>query len=124
MSALVFPNDGPVVTGMNSVYVSIRKLVSFHQHEIGHGCIHFRSGKGEAVLFFSPEKMVDAFFLDDAGRSSGNSAWQILGRSLEQQSYRISVFTVSPENMGFWSLLNHAKPSGPPLRVSPRNCPG
>ncbi|TWI74339.1 hypothetical protein LZ24_00942 [Desulfobotulus alkaliphilus] len=117
MAEFLFPNDTALVTGMNSYYISLKRLIEHYQGEVGCGCVYFRSTSGEALLFFDEKKIMDSVFSDGNGRSTGMAAAELLKASMVVQKYRVSVYGIDANALNYWISLIHAIPMAKPVTL-------
>ncbi|TYT75398.1 hypothetical protein [Desulfobotulus mexicanus] len=117
MAEFLFPNDTALVTGMNSYYISLKRLIEHYQGEAGCGCLHFRSTSAEALLFFDEKKIMDSVFSDGNGRSTGPAAVELLKASIAVQKYRVSVYGIDAKALEYWISMIHAIPMSKPVSL-------
>lgn len=118
MAEILFPNDAPMVTGMNSCYLSLKRMLDYYRGDVGCGCIYFRDDMAEALLFFNKERLQSAIFLDQNGKSTGAAAMEILNREMVTRHFKVSVYAVRSDALVYWGSLIHVQPLGMPITLS------
>jgi hypothetical protein len=106
---VVFPEDKPVIRGLQACYVDSAKLVQYYQQQVGSGCIHFQTANGEGVLFFGPDAVVNSHFSDGNLDLDGQAAADRLFQPGPSEDMQIHVYEIPADQHAFWSQMQSAK---------------
>ncbi|MFZ7126794.1 MAG: hypothetical protein ACOWWM_11640 [Desulfobacterales bacterium] len=106
---IITPKEKPVVQKLNSYYIRIPKLIEHFQGEIGSGVVHFTSAMAEGMIFFDKDELLNGALHGRQTSLTGSEAVQTLLNVDETASYSLSVYSISPDEIYFWSSIPDAK---------------
>lgn len=104
----VFPEDKPIISGLQTYYVTIPKLIEYYKDHVPSGCIFFSSEEAHGVLFFKDRCVINGFFRSDDQVMSGDSTIDHLLRASEEHDLSIDVLEIVPDQIAFWSGIQGA----------------
>ncbi|MBI5580339.1 MAG: hypothetical protein HY895_14395 [Deltaproteobacteria bacterium] len=107
---LIIPTYQPIVEGLNSYYLNVRKFFEHHQRELGTCGIHLKSPRIEGIVYFDSGQFLSATCLTNTGTISGKEAIEWLTSAVEKHNFSVSVYQIDPEMIFFWANALHAKP--------------
>jgi hypothetical protein len=106
----IIPTYQPIIEGLNSYYLNVRKFFEHHQRELGTCGIHMKSPLIEGIVYFDSGQFLSAICLTNAGTISGKEAIERLMSAVEKGNFSVSVYQIDPEMIFFWANALHAKP--------------
>jgi TATA-box binding protein (TBP) (component of TFIID and TFIIIB) len=106
---LIIPRHQPVIAGLNSYYLNIRKFFEHYQRELGTFGIHMKSPLLEGMIYFDSGQFLSAICLTNGETISGNKAIEKLTSAVEKSNFSISVYQIDPSTIFFWSNTLSAK---------------
>jgi hypothetical protein len=105
----VFPEDKPVILGIQSCYVDTPKLIQHYQTQVPSGCIHFQGQKADGVLFFKNQSMINGLFKQGDQMLTGQKAVDHMVQACAESQLSIDVLEISSEQMTFWAGVQSAE---------------
>ncbi|MBW1785313.1 MAG: hypothetical protein JRK53_01650 [Deltaproteobacteria bacterium] len=105
---VIVPRERPVMTGLNSFYLDIERLLEHYQGEIGAGAIHFLSPNAEAVFFFDKDDILGGAYQGREEEGNGKQAWTNMLKVSKVGSFAVDIYEIDPEKVYFWANI----PSG------------
>jgi hypothetical protein len=107
---MVIPNQPPIVEGLNSYYLNVRKFFEHQQSELGCCGIHLKSPHMETMVYFDSGQLLSATCRTNAGSVTGEEAMQQLMSAVEKHNFTVSVYQIDPDMIYFWANALHATP--------------
>lgn len=107
---MVIPNQPPIVGGLNSYYLNVRKFFEHQQSELGSCGIHLKSPHMEAMVYFDSGQLLSATCQTIAGAVTDEEAMQQLLSAVEKHNFTVSVYQIDPDMIHFWANAMHATP--------------
>jgi hypothetical protein len=107
---LLIPKHQPLISGLNSYYLNVRKFFEHHQRELGTFGIHMKSPLIEGIAYFDSGQFISAICLTTSGAAFGEDAIERLMLAVEKSNFSVSVYQIDPEMIFFWANALHAKP--------------
>ena len=107
---IITPKDTPVITGLNSFYLNIERLIEHYRGELGSGCVHFISNTNQGVLFFDETELIGGAIENRDGQSSGPQSVERIIDAIQGNNFRVSVYHIGPDIIHFWASLPGATP--------------
>ncbi|MGD9211744.1 MAG: hypothetical protein PVI90_13240 [Desulfobacteraceae bacterium] len=105
----VIPKGKPVLTNLNTYYLNIKNLIEHFQGELGSGGIFFSSTAGKGVLFFDEFDVVNGYIQNRDGELVGQSAIEFLLDPPAGYNYLVSIHSMEPEDVYFWTQISTAQ---------------
>ena len=105
---IIIPKERPVMTGLNSFYLDIERLLEHFQGEIGAGAIHFLSPGTEAVFFFDKDDILGGAYQSGKGTGNGRQAWTHMLSISKTGNFAVDIYEIDPAKIYFWANI----PSG------------
>jgi hypothetical protein len=106
---LVVPKEKPIIAGLNTYYLNIKRLLEHCQGEVGAGGIFFRAVDSQGVIFFDQGDVLNAYLRDRKVEESGDSAVERLINIGSDRNFTVDIYQFSPEDVYFWSSLPTAE---------------
>lgn len=106
----VIPNQMPVLEGLNSHYLNIRRFFEHFRGETGSFGIHMKSTLIEGIVYLDSGSIVNALCRSNSTAASGDGAVSKLMEAAEKQNFQVSVYQVDPDLIFFWANSLNAKP--------------
>ena len=107
---VVIPKDKPVISGMNSYYLDIDRLIEHFNGEFESGGILFQAPSASGVIFFDDHIPLSGVFESKTTTVTGADAIQHLVEHAPNANFSVSVYHVDPDMVHFWANLADAKP--------------
>ncbi len=107
---VVIPKNKPVITGMNSYYLKIDKLIDHFNGECESGCILFEAPSATGAIFFDDHIPLSGRFESKTADLIGVEAIEYLITEGEKSNFLVSVFEIGSDMIHFWANLADAKP--------------
>ncbi|MFH1984490.1 MAG: hypothetical protein ABIL58_21820 [Pseudomonadota bacterium] len=107
---VVIPKDKPVISGMNSYYLNINRLIEHFNGEFESGGILFQSPAATGVIFFDDHIPLSGIFESKATTVKGPDAIQHLIDHAPNSNFNVSVFHIDSDMVHFWANLAEATP--------------
>lgn len=106
---VIIPKDKPVITGMNSFYLNIHRLIEHFNGEFESGGILFQSPTGNGVVFFDDHVPLSGVFESKNDTIIGQDAIQHLVDNASSANFSVSVYHIDSDMVHFWANLVNAK---------------
>lgn len=107
---VVIPKDKPVISGMNSYYLDIDRLIEHFNGEFECGGILFQAPSAIGVIFFDDHIPLSGVFESKTTTVKGADAIQHLIEHAPNANFNVSVYHVESDMVHFWANLADAKP--------------
>lgn len=118
MTEFLFPNDAPIILGMNSYYLDFDQLFEYYQKSLGAGCVFSKNMTSGNIIFFDSDSCIDYAFYDENGLSVGYPPLVELKKNFQKNDFRVSVYALPPETIYYWSSLLHVEKYLDPILLS------
>ena len=105
---VVIPKDKPIITGMNSYYLDIERLVEHYNGEMASGIIFFHSNTAEGAIFFDDHIPLTGVYESNADSLDGPDAIRYLTANSSSHNFSVSVYGVTPDMVHYWANLTTA----------------
>ncbi len=106
----VIPQLQPVIEGLDSYYLNVRKFFEHHQRELGTFGIHMKSPRAEGMVYFDSGQFLSAIWLKNGETVFGEDAFARLMAGVEKSNFSVSVYQIDPEMIFFWANALQAHP--------------
>ncbi len=107
---IILPKEKPVIQGLNTYYLNVRRLIEHCQGELGCGGVHFHSASGEGVIFFDKDDILNGLFQGkDGDLLKGKTAVEKLLATVDEFNFTVNVYTIEPEKAYFWANIPSAE---------------
>jgi len=106
---IVIPRNRPVIQGLNSFYINIKRFVEHFSGEVATAGIHFISSRAEGVVFIDDYTVLNGIYTDKAGTLSGVEAVDFIAKNVGENNFEVSVYEIEPEYIHYWSNLPNAE---------------
>ena len=107
---VILPRERPVIQGLNSYYLDVRRLFEHYQGELGSGAVHFHSPSSEGVVFFDKDELLSGIFQGKDGEPvKGGDAVDKLIDLVEEQNFTLSVYAIDLDKVYFWANIPAAE---------------
>jgi hypothetical protein len=104
----IFPEDKSLISGLQTCYVTIPKLIEYYKKHVSSGCICFRGEEAEGVLFFKDQCVINGFFRKGDKVISGEKGIDRLYQASVEYDFSIDVLEIVPDQILFWSGIQAA----------------
>ncbi|MDL2286232.1 hypothetical protein LJC24_02170 [Desulfococcaceae bacterium OttesenSCG-928-F15] len=118
MIEFLYPNDAPIILGMNSHFIEFDRLFEYYQKVFGSGCIVFKNSTSETVVFFNKDSYIDCASHNEKGFYVGFSSIVDLKNNFQDKNFRVSVYAIPIDTIPYWCSLLHAEKFASPLLIS------
>lgn len=105
---IIAPKEKQVLSGLNSYYLNIKKLVEHYQGEVGTGGIYLRSAAAKAVIFFDDENILNVYFENKKILLEGKEALKTLNQA--KYNFIVDIYELDSDKVYFWAGLPAARP--------------
>ena len=106
----VIPKNKPLITGMNSYYLKIDRLIEHFNGECESGCILFEAPSAIGTIFFDDHIPLSGSFESKSAQFMGMEAIQHLISEGDKSNFLVSVFEIDSDMVLYWANLAYAKP--------------
>jgi hypothetical protein len=107
---LLLPQHQPIIEGLNSYYLNVRKFFEHHHRELGTFGIHMKSPRFEGMVYFDSGQFISAICLNGGQSFFGEDAFERLMSAVEKYNFSVSVYAINPEMIFFWANALQAQP--------------
>lgn len=107
---LVIPHHRPIIEGLDSYYLNVRKFFEHHQRELGTFGIHMKSPRVEGMVYFDSGQFLSAICLQSGETNFGEDAFARLMAATEKFNLSVSVYQLDPDMIFFWANALQAQP--------------
>ncbi|MCD6389549.1 MAG: hypothetical protein J7L69_09055 [Desulfobulbaceae bacterium] len=104
---IIIPKEKPVLSGLNSYYLKIEKLVEHFQGQIGTGAIFFRSQTVQAIIFFDQDNILNVYFQNKTKSLQGKEALNTLSKAA--YNFIVEIYELDPDRIHFWANMPAAQ---------------
>ncbi|MFH1981698.1 MAG: hypothetical protein ABIL58_07635 [Pseudomonadota bacterium] len=102
---MIVPRETPKITGLNSYFLELDRLVAHMQREIGSGSIYCRSIAQEIMIHFSPVEVVNCLCQDGRQPLRRPLALGAAIEALGRRNFQVSVHYLDLNAVYFWSQI-------------------
>lgn len=107
---IILPKEKPVIQGLNTYYLDVKRLIEHCQGELGCGGVHFHSVTGEGVIFFDKDDVLNGLYKGkDGDLLKGNEAVDKLLAIVDEFNFTLNVYSIEPEKAYFWANIPSAE---------------
>ncbi len=107
---IILPKEKPVIQGLNTYYLNVRRLIEHCQGELGCGGIHFHSVSGEGVIFFDKDDILNGLYQGkEGGLLKGQEAIEKMLSTVDEFNFTLNVYSIEPEKAYFWANIPSAE---------------
>jgi hypothetical protein len=107
---VVIPTDKPVITGMNSYYLRVDRLIEHYNGECASGGILFQSPTANGIVFFDDHIPLSGIFETKSETFVGAAAIERILERVSTSNFRVSVFDIDSDMILYWANMANAKP--------------
>ena len=104
------PKDNPVITGMNSYYLDVERLVDHYNGELESGVVYFHATTSEGAIFFDDHIPLTGVYESKTEKLEGDAAIGHLTDQAASQNFGVSIYRIAPDMVHYWANLSTATP--------------
>jgi len=107
---IILPKEKPIIQGLNSYYLDVRKLFEHYQGEVGSGAVYFHSSTADGVVFFDKDELLSGLLEGrDGDVVKGSDAVEKLISMVEELNFTLNVYAIDSEKVYFWANIPAAE---------------
>jgi hypothetical protein len=99
----VKPRYQPVIEGLNSYYLDVRKFYEHYQREVGAFGIHLQSRLVEGIAYLDSGQLIGAAYASNGACATGMDAVESLFTAAEKHNLSVNLYRIEPEVVFFWA---------------------
>ena len=102
---MLLPREKPFLTGLNSYYLDIEKIIQHLQGEIGSGCLYCNSADQELLVYFDEYDIVRAVTQNSGEHARVSDQLDHVLVSLQKKSFRVTIYYLDSDSIFFWGQM-------------------
>jgi len=106
---IIIPLEKPVITGLNSYYIEVEKLLEHFQGEFGAGAVHFKAPALEGMIYFDESDLVNSILQNGKDVMKGGQAAKMLIETALFKNFKIAVYKIDPEKLYYWAHIQNVE---------------